>query len=624
MLKKYIISILVFMSSALCASDWPIYKGNIYFTGNNDEIIVPNGNLKWLYQAGDRVYNPVVSEGKIYFIDHSAHLYCLNEISGRFIWKISIRDISAQFKRLSRAAGKIKYPLIKGDYLYLTDPVAIYCLNKHTGKVLWARTGQELGAASTRISGIYSDPIITDNEIYYGTRKTFMSRNLSNGEKNWSNNEIKSFSGFPTFYDDFIFVQSMDYTTGKYHIIMIESGTGKEIWKKQLPKPFKIFPPVVYKDKVYIPVSQSLYCLDRSSGSTVWKKSYNGIISSTPSFTDRSLIFTEDNRRLLVIDPDNGSIQKKIEVKEKSSPYYVTVRNQMYIAYNDSGNADRAYGHVKAVNFNDESELWTFKTPFPGGVSQPVASNGILFLPAGNYLYAVGARSYPRNVRGGSSVDDDEVTPGDTEQNNRAEPEEAPGLRDYKIKVTDENGEDIPAYASVEQRDSDGNLVYSDENRVRNGEIAVPQGDGVHVVISSDGYVPEGFSPGNTESGREVSLDKIETGRTYVVDDITFETDSAYLKKESLPILKQVLQILDKNPGISLEISGHTDNRGENNYNLHLSERRADAVAEYMIKNGISPERVQSTGYGETKPVADNNTDAGRQKNRRTEFIFKR
>ena len=81
--------------------------------------------------------------------------------------------------------------------------------------------------------------------------------------------------------------------------------------------------------------------------------------------------------------------------------------------------------------------------------------------------------------------------------------------------------------------------------------------------------------------------------------------------------------MMKKNPSLIVEVQGHTDSTGDKTYNQKLSEKRADAVAEYIIKHGISPERISSRGYGETKPVASNETKEGMQKNIRTEFYFK-
>jgi outer membrane protein OmpA-like peptidoglycan-associated protein len=73
-----------------------------------------------------------------------------------------------------------------------------------------------------------------------------------------------------------------------------------------------------------------------------------------------------------------------------------------------------------------------------------------------------------------------------------------------------------------------------------------------------------------------------------------------------------------------VEVRGHTDSTGDEAHNLKLSERRADAVVEYMIKNGISPEQISARGFGETRPVDSNDTAEGRARNRRTEFVFKK
>ena len=74
---------------------------------------------------------------------------------------------------------------------------------------------------------------------------------------------------------------------------------------------------------------------------------------------------------------------------------------------------------------------------------------------------------------------------------------------------------------------------------------------------------------------------------------------------------------------LMLDIDGHTDSQGKDEYNQTLSENRAASVKEYLVKQGVDESRLKSTGYGETKPVADNNTAAGRAKNRRTEMTVR-
>lgn len=104
------------------------------------------------------------------------------------------------------------------------------------------------------------------------------------------------------------------------------------------------------------------------------------------------------------------------------------------------------------------------------------------------------------------------------------------------------------------------------------------------------------------------------------MNGIQFETGKAVIKKSSYPILDKIVGVLEFNPEYKLNISGHTDNTGSAERNLQLSKDRAASVAKYMIDKGISPDRLRSEGYGQTKPIADNKTQKGRALNRRVEF----
>ena len=104
----FYVMFLSLISSNLFSNDWPIYKGNIYFTGNNDEITVKNNNLKWLYQAEDIVFNPIVSDGRIYFTDLKKNVYCLAEETGKLVWKFNLRKVSEQFQAYSKAIKGLK------------------------------------------------------------------------------------------------------------------------------------------------------------------------------------------------------------------------------------------------------------------------------------------------------------------------------------------------------------------------------------------------------------------------------------------------------------------------------------------------------------------------------------
>lgn len=101
---------------------------------------------------------------------------------------------------------------------------------------------------------------------------------------------------------------------------------------------------------------------------------------------------------------------------------------------------------------------------------------------------------------------------------------------------------------------------------------------------------------------------------------IQFETGKSTIKKVSYPILDQVVTVMNENPTYNLEIAGHTDDQGNDASNLKLSQDRAAAVEKYLEDKGVAASRVTSQGFGETVPVADNKTAAGRAKNRRVEF----
>ena len=101
---------------------------------------------------------------------------------------------------------------------------------------------------------------------------------------------------------------------------------------------------------------------------------------------------------------------------------------------------------------------------------------------------------------------------------------------------------------------------------------------------------------------------------------VLFDFNKSTLQAASDPVLQQILDLLKKSPALKLEIQGHTDNVGGDAYNQTLSEARAKAVVTWLTGHGVAVARLTAKGYGKTKPMADNTTDAGRAKNRRVEI----
>lgn len=106
-----------------------------------------------------------------------------------------------------------------------------------------------------------------------------------------------------------------------------------------------------------------------------------------------------------------------------------------------------------------------------------------------------------------------------------------------------------------------------------------------------------------------------------VLRDVYFDTAKATLKPESRATLDNVVSVLKATPTVrKVEIGGHTDNRGDDAYNMSLSQQRAQSVVDYLVKGGIEKSRLEARGYGETQPIASNADAAGQSQNRRVEL----
>lgn len=161
-----------------------------------------------------------------------------------------------------------------------------------------------------------------------------------------------------------------------------------------------------------------------------------------------------------------------------------------------------------------------------------------------------------------------------------------------------------------------------------NGEflVVLPPGKDYALNVARAGYLfySANFSLKGVKAGEpyllEVPLEKLKEGSRVVLNNVFFATDSYVLEDASRAELNKLIELLVNNPGLNLEIGGHTDSVGSDADNLLLSERRASAVVDYLVANGVVNDRLTAKGYGETQPVADNATEAGRALNRRTEM----
>ncbi len=203
----------------------------------------------------------------------------------------------------------------------------------------------------------------------------------------------------------------------------------------------------------------------------------------------------------------------------------------------------------------------------------------------------------------------------------------------FKGEIKDEQGAPIED-AKIEVKDVKTNRITEGMVDKMTGKYAValpivkPEDEFIMTVKKKDyAFTSEYIKAKEIKKIEPVKVNfevkPVEIGTTVKLNNIYFSFAEASFEKSSLVVLDNFLEYLQENPQIKISIYGHTDNDGKDETNQILSEKRAKAVADYLILMGLDKNRIISThGYGETKPIASNNTETGRALNRRTEFII--
>lgn len=197
------------------------------------------------------------------------------------------------------------------------------------------------------------------------------------------------------------------------------------------------------------------------------------------------------------------------------------------------------------------------------------------------------------------------------------------------IVTNAKTNEHVGGFVMVEDMDTGELIAVNKSNSVTGKYIVVlPGGRNYSVSANKEGFffysqsfeVPKKIH--YQEIVKDIPLKPIEKGTKVVINNIFFETGKATLTSQSHLELDKAIDLLRTNPTMVIEVGGHTDNTGDDATNMKLSHDRAKAVREYMVGRGIGPDKIQAKGYGESNPIANNDTDEGRQANRRTEFII--
>ena len=203
-----------------------------------------------------------------------------------------------------------------------------------------------------------------------------------------------------------------------------------------------------------------------------------------------------------------------------------------------------------------------------------------------------------------------------------------------KGKVEDENG-GVPEDARIEinyvqskevdvvevNKDDGAYATIVNVDRAEDVLVQVKAKDAAfntHIVVDQDEPIPPSVVK------LEVKTEEVKRSKPFIIPDIFYATNSSDINRGSKLVLDSFAQYLIENPNISIEIGGHTDDRGGDSDNLALSMDRAFEVKGYLESKGVPGKRISAQGYGETRPIEDNSTEEGRAKNRRTEFTITR
>lgn len=192
-------------------------------------------------------------------------------------------------------------------------------------------------------------------------------------------------------------------------------------------------------------------------------------------------------------------------------------------------------------------------------------------------------------------------------------------IEDAEIEVAYENSDEVQ---KVKVNGNDGKyaaIVKTEEEQ----DVMINVKKKGH-AFDSQIIEKEVLAKGETVRSKDMEVREIEVGQPYTINDILYETASAELSKRSKFILKQFGRFLKENENITILIQGHTDNEGDPQKNLTLSERRAEGVKDYLISQGIDKKRLDAKGYGQTQPQVPNNNPENKAKNRRTDFVIQK
>jgi outer membrane protein OmpA-like peptidoglycan-associated protein/outer membrane protein assembly factor BamB len=361
----YLVAIMIMLASApafpAARENWPTYMGNQYLTGNNDGIIPEGEKVRWSFRTAGQLFNPVSVNNRVYVVSTDNYLYCLDAADGEPLWRF-------------KSEGPLtRMVVVSEGFVYLPAGRFLYCLDEKTGEVVWGRRDPSFG--------FYGTPTVAKGRIFYGNRKGFYAREIANGHTVWENMSIYTYGGFPSYWNGLVYTVSKEFEYSNARLVALSEEFGTIRWSTEMTNAPNIFSPVVYGGRIYLPLGNQLMVFDAETGKKLWEKGFTDQAASHPVFSQGSIFLSLKDGTILRIDPESGEFSPLYKVPFGTQ--FAVVGSFLYIPVK----VDR--GALDVV----DAESGRFVKRIAIGDREPSSltiGQGLLYLPAGNTLLAIG------------------------------------------------------------------------------------------------------------------------------------------------------------------------------------------------------------------------------------------